>query len=51
MTVMYALLTLALGVSAGLIVIVIEELRWEAHSRVPRCMTCGSVHHRQAAHR
>ncbi|MFM9493657.1 hypothetical protein ACKI1Q_08465 [Streptomyces galilaeus] len=51
MTVMYALLALALGVAAGLTVIVIEELRWEARRRVPRCMTCGQVHHRHAAHR
>ena len=50
MTVMYALLTLALGVGAGLTVTVIEELRWEARRRVPRCMTCGEVHHRHATH-
>lgn len=51
MTVMYALLALALGAGAGLSAIVIEELRWEARRRVPRCMTCGEVHHRHAAHR
>lgn len=48
---MYALLALALGVSAGLTVIVIEELRWEARSRIPRCTICGELHHRHAAHR
>ncbi|WP_159024538.1 hypothetical protein [Streptomyces scabiei] len=51
MTVMYALLAFALAVGAGLTVIVIEELRWEARRRVPLCMTCGDVHHRHAAHR
>lgn len=51
MTAMYALLAFALAVGAGLSVIVIEELRWEAHRRVPRCMTCGELHHRHAAHR
>ncbi|MEV4444604.1 hypothetical protein [Streptomyces mirabilis] len=51
MTVLYALLVLALGVAAGLTVIVIEELRWEARSRVSRRMTYREVHHRHAAHR
>ncbi|MCX5328106.1 hypothetical protein [Streptomyces sp. NBC_00140] len=51
MTVMYALLVLALGVGAGLAVIVIEERRWESRSRVPRRMTYGEVHHRHAVHR
>jgi ABC-type nickel/cobalt efflux system permease component RcnA len=50
-TVLYALLVLALGVGAGLTVLVIEELRWEARSRAPRRMTYGEVHHRHAAHR
>jgi hypothetical protein len=48
---LYALLVLALGVGAGLTVIVIEELRWEARSRVPRRTTYGEVHRRHAAHR
>ncbi|MER6131923.1 hypothetical protein [Streptomyces sp. NPDC001815] len=51
MTVMYALLALALGVGAGLTAIVIEELRWEARNRPPRRMTYGEVHHRHAARR
>ncbi|MEH0412246.1 hypothetical protein [Streptomyces scabiei] len=51
MTVLYALLVLTLGVGAGLTVLVIEELRWEARSRAPRHMTYGEVHHRHAAHR
>ncbi|WP_329318020.1 hypothetical protein [Streptomyces sp. NBC_01262] len=50
-TVTSALLALALGVGAGLAVLVIEELRWEARRRVPRCMTCGEVHRLHAAHR
>ncbi|WP_328434862.1 hypothetical protein [Streptomyces sp. NBC_00425] len=50
MTVLYALLVLALGVGAGLTAIVIEELRWEARTRAPR-MTYGEVHHRHDAHR
>ncbi|GGY12967.1 MULTISPECIES: hypothetical protein [Streptomyces] len=50
-TVMYALLALALGVGAGLVVLVIGELRWEARNRLPRCTTCGEHHHRHAAHR
>ncbi|MCX4761888.1 hypothetical protein OG562_13070 [Streptomyces sp. NBC_01275] len=51
MTVTSALLALALGVGAGLAALVVEELRWEARRRVLRCMTCGDVHHRHAAHR
>ncbi|MER6367497.1 hypothetical protein ABT255_03795 [Streptomyces mirabilis] len=51
MTVLYALLVLALGVGAGLTVIVIEERRWEARSRVTCRMTYGEVHRRHAAHR
>ncbi|MFD9394108.1 hypothetical protein ACFWBB_26240 [Streptomyces sp. NPDC060000] len=51
MTELYALLVLALGVGVGLTVIVIEERRWEARSRVPLRMTYGEVHHRHAAHR
>ncbi|MEW2117710.1 hypothetical protein AB0945_21465 [Streptomyces sp. NPDC005474] len=51
MTVLYALLVLALGVGAGLAAIVIEELRWEARSRVPRRMTYGEVRRRHATHR
>jgi hypothetical protein len=50
-TVIYALLALALGAAAGLAVIVVEELRWEARNRLPRCTTCGELHHRHAAHR
>ena len=51
MTVLYALLVLALVVGAGLTVLVIEELRWEVRSRAPRLMTYGEVHRRRAAHR
>ncbi|QYX80283.1 hypothetical protein [Streptomyces akebiae] len=51
MTVLYALLVLALGVGAGLAVIVIEERRWEARSWAPRPTTYGEVHRRHAAHR
>ncbi|MDX3241699.1 hypothetical protein [Streptomyces sp. ME18-1-4] len=51
MIVTSALLALALGVGACLAALVIEDLRWEARKRVPRCMTCGDVHHRHAAHR
>jgi hypothetical protein len=50
-TVLYALLALALGIGAGLSVIVIEERRWEAQSRVPRRTTYGEVRHHHAAHR
>lgn len=48
---LYALLVLALGVGAGLTVIVIAELRWEVRSRDPRRTTYGEVHRRHAAHR
>lgn len=51
MTVMYALLALGLGIAVGLVVIVVEELRWEARNRLPRCTTCGQLHNRHAAHR
>ncbi|MEW2081064.1 hypothetical protein [Streptomyces sp. NPDC005283] len=51
MTVIYALLALALGMAAGLVVIVIDEFRWEARNRLPRCTTCGELHRRHAAHR
>lgn len=51
MTVTFALLALALGIAAGLAVLVVDELRWEARDRLPRCTTCGEQHHRHAAHR
>ncbi|MGW0014450.1 hypothetical protein ACWDVX_32460 [Streptomyces tendae] len=51
MTVSLALLALALGVAAGLAVLVVEELRWEARNRVPKCTSCGEQHPRHAAHR
>ncbi|MCZ4099812.1 hypothetical protein [Streptomyces sp. H39-C1] len=51
MTATFALLALALGVAAGLAVLVVDELRWEARERLPRCTTCGQQHHRHAAHR
>ncbi|MFJ3229945.1 hypothetical protein [Streptomyces sp. NPDC086787] len=51
MTVILALLALALGVAAGLTVLVVGELRWEARNRLPKCTTCGEQHHKHAAHR
>ncbi|MFE9770627.1 hypothetical protein ACFYOV_02875 [Streptomyces sp. NPDC005931] len=51
MTVIYGLLALGLGASAGLAALVVGELRWEARNRLPRCTTCGEQHHRHAAHR
>ncbi|MGW6238352.1 hypothetical protein [Streptomyces sp. NPDC055094] len=51
MTITFALLALALGVAAGLAVLVVDELRREARDRLPRCTTCGEQHHRHAAHR
>ena len=51
MTVLYALLVLALAVGAGFAVLVIEERRWEARSRVPRPTTDGESHRSLAAHR
>ncbi|MFJ4939031.1 hypothetical protein ACIP8U_34915 [Streptomyces pseudovenezuelae] len=51
MTVLYALIVLALAVGAGFAVLAIEERRWEARSRAPRRTTYGEVHRRLAAHR
>ncbi|MFE2034257.1 hypothetical protein ACFXBB_13575 [Streptomyces scopuliridis] len=51
MTITFALLALAVGVAAGLAVLVVDELRWEARDRFPRCTTCGELHHCHAAHR
>lgn len=51
MTVTFALLALALGLAAGLAVLVVDELRREAREWLPRCTTCGQQHHRHAAHR
>ncbi|MFF1542459.1 hypothetical protein [Streptomyces sp. NPDC058291] len=51
MTPLLALLALAVGVAAGLAVLVVDELRWEARNRLPRCTTCGEQHHRHAAQR
>ncbi|MGW6393293.1 hypothetical protein ACWFR1_22930 [Streptomyces sp. NPDC055103] len=51
MTVLYGLLAFGIGTAAGLAVLVVDELRREARSRIPRCMTCGDLHHRHAAHR
>ncbi|WP_159073628.1 hypothetical protein [Streptomyces sp. RTd22] len=51
MTVIHALLVLAIGASVGLAALVVGELRWEARNRIPRCTTCGKQHRRHAAHR
>lgn len=51
MTVLYGLLALGIGIAAGLAVLVVDEIRHEARRRIPRCMTCGELHHRHAAHR
>ncbi|MGW1064346.1 hypothetical protein ACWD4F_07520 [Streptomyces aureus] len=51
MTVILALIALALGIAAGLVVLVVDDLRWQARNRLPKCTTCGQQHHRHAAHR
>jgi hypothetical protein len=51
MTVIYGLLALAIVVAAGLVALLIGELRWEARNRLSRCTTCGRLHHRHAPHR
>ncbi|MFI9149453.1 hypothetical protein [Streptomyces sp. NPDC053367] len=45
------LLAVAIVVGAGWAAAVIDDLRWEARSRLQRCMTCGHTHPRHAAHR
>jgi hypothetical protein len=51
MTALYTLLAFALCVGVSLAALVVEQLRWEARNRLPRCPTCGEHHHRHAAHR
>lgn len=50
-TALGVLLALALGIAAGLAVLVIGELRWEARARLPRCPTCGERHDCHSTHR
>ncbi|MFE4305625.1 hypothetical protein [Streptomyces sp. NPDC056891] len=49
--VLYGLLTLGAALAAALAALAIDEIRRDARSRIPRCMTCGGLHHRHAAHR
>ncbi|KPI32325.1 hypothetical protein OV320_2501 [Actinobacteria bacterium OV320] len=51
LTPLLALLALAVGAAAGLVVLAVDELRREARNRPPKCTTCGEQHHRHAAHR
>ncbi|WP_435970253.1 hypothetical protein [Streptomyces sp. Qhu_M48] len=49
--VLYGLLVLGAALAVGLAALVFDEFRRDARSRIPRCMTCGGLHHRHAAHR
>ncbi|MEV0444971.1 hypothetical protein AB0I84_31450 [Streptomyces spectabilis] len=45
MNAVHALLVLAVATASGLLVLVVDELRWQTRNRRPRCTTCGQ-HHR-----
>ncbi|WJV48927.1 hypothetical protein [Streptomyces flavofungini] len=47
MNVIHALLVLAVATASGLLVLVADELRWQARNRRPRCTSCGQ-HHRNS---
>ncbi|MEU6475352.1 hypothetical protein ABZ858_00405 [Streptomyces sp. NPDC047017] len=51
MNVISTLLAICVGAAIGLGLLVLDDLRWEARDRVPRCTTCGEQHPRHATHR
>ncbi|MGM9465360.1 hypothetical protein [Streptomyces murinus] len=51
MNVISALLAICVGAAAGLGLLVLDDLRWEARNRVSKCTTCGEQHPRHTPHR